>query len=167
MRLLHYTTAPLTAIRSVAQRQPTGEFDKPAGLWVSAEGPGDWREWCKAEEFGDPDAQRCYEIVLAPEASVLRLSGPNLLRAFSAEYGTVRPHADSGPVLLRDCTAIDWPRVAERYAGILIAPYVWECRLDHRVSWYYGWDCASGCIWDASAVERIVEITPEPDSPDA
>jgi hypothetical protein len=21
--------------------------------------------------------------------------------------------------------------------------------------WYYGWDCASGCIWDTSVIERV------------
>lgn len=158
MRLLHYTTDPLTAIRSVEQVYDAPRYDKPNGLWLSVEGPDDWREWCKSEEFGDPDAQRCYEIVIAPDANLCRLSGPNLLRAFTAEYG-MDPYM--GPMAGHTQfarLAIDWPRVAEKYAGIIIAPYIWECRMSDDTRWYYGWDCASGCIWDASAVERIVEV---------
>ena len=28
-------------------------------------------------------------------------------------------------------------------------------RLDMETRWYYGWDCASGCVWDASAVQSV------------
>ena len=49
---------------------------------------------------------------------------------------------------------IDWPKVAERYDGIIIAPYQWSRRLDGPM-WYYGWDCASGCVWRARAVLEL------------
>lgn len=31
-------------------------------------------------------------------------------------------------------------------------------RLDNRCTWYYGWDCASGCIWDKDAIEHYYLI---------
>lgn len=49
---------------------------------------------------------------------------------------------------------INWPMVADRYQGIVIAPYLWSRRMDGGL-WYYGWDCASGCIWDAAAVASV------------
>jgi hypothetical protein len=56
---------------------------------------------------------------------------------------------------------IDWLRVAQKSAGIIIAPYIWERRL--HLPWYYGWDCASGCVWDAAAVlsvKRLKSVRP-------
>ena len=50
--------------------------------------------------------------------------------------------------------APDWARVGEAYPGIIIAPYIWSRRLDGPM-WYYGWDCASGCVWDPSVVRSI------------
>lgn len=40
------------------------------------------------------------------------------------------------------------------------APYQWRRRNERGFSWYYGWDCASGCIWRASAIReiRLIEI---------
>ena len=47
---------------------------------------------------------------------------------------------------------IDWHAVAQAYAGIEIAPYCWSLRFEYEFLWYYGWDCASGCVWELSAV---------------
>ena len=51
--------------------------------------------------------------------------------------------------------AIRWQDVALDYQGILIAPYQWSLRLDKDFRWYYMWDCASGCIWDLSAIASL------------
>jgi hypothetical protein len=37
-----------------------------------------------------------------------------------------------------------------------------ELQLDEFTSWYYGWDCASGCIWDVDAIERVTLATATP-----
>jgi len=52
---------------------------------------------------------------------------------------------------------INWPAVAEKYDGIIIAPYIWQRRLSDNPDhfWYYGWDCASGCIWNTEVIEEI------------
>jgi len=50
---------------------------------------------------------------------------------------------------------IAWSLVADEYQGIVIAPYVWSRRLCYGANWYYSWDCASGCVWDASAVAGV------------
>src|SRR5690606_32740643 len=158
-RLLHYSSTPLVAIYSVSQEPPGSRYDKPNGLWVSVEGEMDWREWCVAESFGDPDSQLCYEVTLSPDANMLRLESPGDLLRFTNKYG-VGPYL--GPMAGRTVMfglGIDWPEVASTYAGIIIAPYQWSMRLDDRVRWYYGWDCASGCVWDASAVSDLRLVT--------
>ena len=52
--------------------------------------------------------------------------------------------------------SINWPKVAQDYAGIEICPY----RSDKRMSsdWYYGWDVASGCVWSSKGFAGIKEI---------
>lgn len=40
-----------------------------------------------------------------------------------------------------------------------ITPYCWPARMDPDLIWYYGWDCASGCIWDASTIHQVTRIT--------
>ena len=49
---------------------------------------------------------------------------------------------------------MDWGYLATQYQGLIIAPYLWDLRL-FGPAWYYGWDCASGCIWDLTAVESF------------
>ena len=72
------------------------------------------------------------------------------LDRFTAEYGDNE----------RYCRMIQWDRVAERYQGIVITPYIWSRRLEPETHWYYPWDCASGCIWDGEAVESITVLAP-------
>lgn len=156
-RLIHYSDTHLTGVYSCRQDEGRAfqRGDKPNGLWVSVEGPDDWRAWCEAEQFGCLDCAT--EIVLHPDANVLRIETPDALKAFHDEYCCPPAWAHGLPDY--DEHAISWLLVAEKYQGILIAPYQWGCRLDGPMSsWYYGWDCASGCIWDASAVAEVRPI---------
>lgn len=52
--------------------------------------------------------------------------------------------------------SVNWPLIATRWDGIIIAPYQWSCRYDDRTFWYYGWDCASGCIWNLHAITDVI-----------
>ena len=55
---------------------------------------------------------------------------------------------------------INWRKVAKAFDGIIIPEYIYSRRLDGNASdWYYGWDCASGCIWDARAIKTTKKIT--------
>lgn len=152
MNLSHFTSTPLRAIRSAAQCATIGTYDKPNGLWVSVDGDQDWREWCESESFCDINAMLRYSVTLAPHANILVLGGPFGIDAFTAQYALTRHGIDR--------YGIDWPSVASAYQGIIIAPYCWQRRMSDHTSWYYGWDCASGCIWDASAIGSINMASP-------
>lgn len=158
MRLLHYSPAPIEAVYSCKQAEeaPRHRFDKPNGLWVSVEGEHDWLSWCEAESYGSPREQLCYEVVLSERANILRIESAEELRGFTRKYG-VDPYIGTqfqGTL----GKGINWDAIATEYDGIIIAPYRWECRLAPDTGWYYGWDCASGCIWDAEAVGRITLV---------
>jgi hypothetical protein len=75
------------------------------------------------------------------------------LDAFTLRYADERPWSFEGRQHID--RSINWAGVAKDYQGVIIAPFVWDRRLHDAYSWYYTWDCASGCIWDAAAIERV------------
>lgn len=155
MKLVHYSQKPLGTIRSKQQEGRITSYAKPWGLWVSVEGEGSygWKEWCEAEEFGAERFVHAAEIILSPTTNILYLETPQAIEEFTETYGVLDPII--GHIL--DSKAINWPIVAENYQGIIIAPYQWSKRMARDTFWYYGWDCASGCIWDADAIQSVLQ----------
>ena len=154
-RWVHFTDEPLTAVEAREQK-PRPRF-KPTGLWVSDEDDYGWKAWAEeemSERCGEGRLRLAYEVTLAEGANLLSLSTVAALDEFSETYGVDR----GGPLRAlggRYIDAVDWQAVAAKYAGILITPYVWECRLSSQTAWYYPWDCASGCIWDPAAIATV------------
>lgn len=117
---------------------------KPIGLWLSV---GDvWDTWCRTERYRTHDSVSTFEITA--DKSVLLLDDAEVLREFTHMFSLPR----SGP-LKEFIHMIDWPRLSSQISGIVINPYIWSCRLDPSTCWYYGWDVASGCIWDLSVLK--------------
>lgn len=160
LHLRHYSYKPLGEIGDREQGDPR-TYGKPRGLWLSVEGGGDgWREWCEAESFAG-GWRHIYDVELAEGANVLHLRGPGDLDRFHHEWAV-----EDGVLVKWGRRCIDWRTVAEKYDGIIIAPYVWERRLDGEVSeWYYGWDCASACIWRARAIAAVTPAPPTKANP--
>lgn len=154
--LIHYSNAPLGEIESATQRPRHGEgfrkFDKPNGLWVSVLGRDDWSSWCRSENFRQTRSQAAARIHLADSARVLRVASEGELDAFTLRYGFDHHWGKWTDKV------IDWGRVACDWQGLIIAPYIWSRRLHDLTDWYYTWDCASGCIWDAAAIERVEHV---------
>lgn len=150
MRLVHYSRDPFVLDRTHVY-PPTRHF-KPNGLWVSVEGGEEddetWFSWCITNEFHLADLAHRTEIVLLPDANVRHLATADDIVSFSAEFPA--PHA------ICSLYAIDWARVQAHYGGLIIAPYQWSVRLD--VMWYYGWDCASACLWDVRLIDKVVPV---------
>jgi hypothetical protein len=153
--LLHFSAKPLGRIRSASQ-YPFPDR-KPKGLWVSV---GEaWPEWCVAESFGVSRLAHVTRIELASAATILRLTDASDLIAFTDQYGELPEYLRAGTTLAPDYS-IAWRKVAADFDGIVIAPYVWSQR--HALHWYYGWDVASGCIWNAKAIARKQSIALAP-----
>ena len=154
MKLIHYSPIPFVLERRVVVQEDPQDFTvKPHGLWVSVD---DAWHTAAMDMFGDEDLKHASQITLAPEARILYLKTVGDIDDFTDRY-TVSAD-DRFQILGR---AIDWPTVAGKYQGIIISPYQFQRRLMPHTFWYYGWDCASGCIWDASAiatVEPLVEV---------
>lgn len=153
-RLLHYRSEPLEfePARTYVHRE-SWTYGKPDGFWVSVDGQDDWPAWCHSEEFRLGSLRHVYEVTLDPDAKILRLTNPAELEDFHRIYA----HPGKYPDHRVSQWGIRWARVsADGWAGIIITPYQWSCR--YGMDWYYGWDCASGCIWDLSAIRTIAPV---------
>lgn len=153
--LSHYSRDPIKQILPINYGQPheLSPYEKPYGFWVSVDGADDWPSWCMAEQYQTEHLAHKYTVHLSDAASIAMLSSPSCFDRFEGAYGR-DPH-NCG---MRDRLCIDWRAVADDYDGIIIAPYQWSERMSR--SWYYGWDCASGCLWNhdvflLSAAQRI------------
>ena len=156
MRLMHYLAEPITfdPHRTYTQDEERGSFTKPVGFWVSVQGEQDWPAWCRSEEYGLDWLACPHEVRLTDKANIRLITSVDELDEFDDDYATptgrdIHRHTD------RQFWGSDWPSVADRYDGFIIAPYLWERRLGSRCDWYYTWDCASGCIWDLAAIESV------------
>ncbi len=137
----HFSARPLEN-EIYSEQQDKEPSSKPNGFWVSVDGEDDWPSWCEAESFG-LNRLETRSIVTLNTENILFLSGHLDLKVFQQGYGVSNSYLSS----------INWFAVSADYQGIIIAPYQWSCRME--MSWYYGWDCASGCIWDADAIESV------------
>lgn len=150
MNLSHFSTRPLNELYSVDQTNLKAFF-KPEGLWISVDGSDDWPNWCRGNDFGNIDEQVRYRIHLKSDHNLLILTDADEIRAFDKKY-KMKKQSPGRPY---EIINIHWGKVSEEYQGIIITPYCWELRMEEGFMWYYGWDCASGCIWNADAVEKF------------
>lgn len=140
MNLVHYAPCPVNLGQRTYDQDKT---TKPNGLWMSV--GTEWLDWCRGEQFRSEIDWHEHVVSLSDAANLLRLEADTDLDAFTHTYGTkLYPRLDSW--------YIDWREVASVYDGIIISPYQWSRRLTPHTRWYYGWDCASGCIWNISVV---------------
>jgi hypothetical protein len=148
VKLVHYSSKPVGPLSPIGQKSGP----KPRGLWVSDDDCDDnWRTWCVGEGFGLDRLTHVHDVELMPGANVLRLASAADIDAFDREWRT----PDMGFWMRM---MLPWGPVSQKYAGLIITPYVWERRLSldgPGADWYYTWDCASGCIWDPAAIQSI------------
>lgn len=152
MILKHFSEKRVRSVTSHPTSQVPGM--KPIGFWVSV---GDeWKEWCEGEHFGIDRLVFEHNVTLKPKARIKYIKSAKELDDFQEKYMAdheINHHQpSSGGYMVH---YIDWAKVQRRYDGIIIAPYLWERRLHINSMWYYGWDCASGCIWNKRAIDKI------------
>ena len=115
---------------------------KPNGLWYCV-GFG----WL---DFTTSDFKTFYTIGNRVHAFDISLDGLNVLKITNykdlVSFEKIYLVPDEQRYMNK--YSIDWAKVAENYDGIEIAPYIYEARHEHP--WYYGWDVASGCIWNTT-----------------
>lgn len=153
-RLIHYTDEKFELDRNKSYKENNFK-SKPGAFWFSVEGEYDWKWWCKAENFRLDYLKIQYEVILKKDAKILVLDDADEVIKFTEE--NLYPKAR----FKDDTYELDWEKISKKYQGIIISPYQWGLRLSIKTGWYYGWDCASGCIWDLNAIEELKFIQEE------
>ncbi len=165
--LYHYTENPIEKLipdfHPMIQEYMSPKA-KPYAFWFSVEdyeGDENWKTWCQGEEFRLEGLAHRYKVILKSDAKILLLNNAQQVIDFGMKYqGNDQTdfnkwcckYGHSGyPYVYM----IKWNEVCNEYDGIIIAPYQWSCRMEFFTSWYYGWDCSSGCIWNYDAIDRI------------
>lgn len=130
----------------VEQNPETAGYGKPSGLWYAV--GTEWIDWVETEMpkwLGD----KFYKIETTEQ--VLKIDAQYKFNEFVRKYGVASKFSYDPKHM-----DIDWAKVAKDYAGIEIAPYRHSMR--HEYIWYYGWDVASGCIWNKSGIKSLERI---------
>ena len=119
---------------------------KPKGLWYDID--LSWIEWCNGNT--DWTYKNHFELEI-DESKILMIDTKQKLLNFDAEYSRKIDERIS-------LHYVDWELVSKKYSGIEISPYRYDCRFN--LLWYYGFDIASGCIWNSDAIiaQKKIEI---------
>lgn len=112
---------------------------KPPGMWYSF-GLA-WIKFIVSEKY---EKQPKYiDLLEVDKSKLICINTPLALDKFHLQYGiSFKTH--------EKYKTIDWKAVMKDYGGIEIAPYIHQRRFSYL--WYYGFDIASGCIWDADVL---------------
>lgn len=166
-KLYHYSENPLKNLTQDfhdMHRARLPMFAKPYGFWLSIEDfeeDQNWKTWSEANKFNLCSLKHKYLVTLKKKAKILYLQTNAQLIEFGLKYKGNDP--EDFFKYSQDRTRppyiylIDWKIVMSEYDGIIIAPFQWDCVfINPTASWYYGWDCSSGCIWNVSAVKSFV-----------
>lgn len=151
-RLIHYTNEKFSLEPRDYDQHTRSWHTKPYGFWVSIEGENDWKDWCESEDFRVDHLAVSYEIELKENCNILHLKTCEDILNFTKTYPYLRSSLNDPDVAVYE---IEWWKVKKEYQGIIISPYQWACRMELGTSWYYGWDCASGCIWDIGCIKEF------------
>ena len=173
MNLIHYSHEPFTfSKKDYTPHYYTDKFTKqnyikPSGLWVSIENKEknyyDWEDWCHDSNFRLEGLQYKYSVTIEKDASILELTNVFDMFGFNNEYAIPEEkhwdfdELDYEPIVYK----IKWSELATKYQGVFIYPYHHELRLRNDFTWYYGWDCSSGVIWDVNAIKEVKEVNNE------
>jgi hypothetical protein len=153
---LKYSDKPIV-FDGFADRKQSGlisAHEKPNGCWITDDSEQCWRAWCESEDWGINTLAYKHEVILDERNICILRTAPDL-DAFTREFKAIKIWGPPGSPRRYADVCIDWANVANKFDGLIITPYQWQRRLHDDYSWYYGWDCASGCIWKASAIKDI------------
>ena len=165
MDYYHWASKPVK-LRRKKYRQ-SGQ-PKPNGLWFDVN--GDWKRWCGATDFRPETFRYRHKVTILDTSRIIFLRRAKDIDAFTRRYarnlsGNIQLLQSTeendafarrygrdlfGDILRQFSNYIMWGEVAEKHSGIIIAPY--SRARSETYLWYYGWSCASGCIWDTSAI---------------
>ena len=155
LRFIRYSCEPVTGLDTIGVDGSEDRGSKPDGvMWFSVvgeDGSDGWKDHCEAT---GKKLQRYRTELFLHQDAIRWVQTAAEIDALTNEYGYFR----AAPELRLSerkypTTAICWKRLADKYDGIVIAPWCAE-RGQQEDLWYCTWDCASGCVWKKRAVRE-------------
>lgn len=146
MILSHFTSNPFSYDSGARYERMWNPY-KPHGLWLSDEKDIGWTNFCKSEQWNMLSLKHRtdFEIVDSSKWAILKTTEEII------QFGRAHMVGESS----RFSMSIDWNKVADKYDAILITPYQWAARNNPDSFWYYGWDCASACVWNLKTIRQV------------
>lgn len=114
---------------------------KPRGIWYSC--GIEWIDFTVNEQPHWFYPEYVYSLAIETDTLVTIHNAADM-KAFDDAYGTTWKES------------IDWEACAEKYDGIEICP--WLRSMETKFPWYFGWDVASGCIWNPEIILDVSHI---------
>jgi hypothetical protein len=165
MTYYHWASEP---VKLRGMSYPQSGHPKPNGLWFDVN--ESWKRWCEAVQFRLEDLRCCHRVTILDTSRVLFLRKAKDVDVFTRQYGhnisgLIQPLQSSeeldafagqygndffSDIQWQFSNYIMWGEVAEKHSGIIVDPY-FRAR-SQTYLWYYGWNCAGGCIWDTSVI---------------
>jgi hypothetical protein len=152
---VHMSKTPIT-LRNVSISQKTDM--KPKGLWYGF--GNEWIDWVRGN-MPDLEGNHVYHVIFPESKNVLKIKSVHEIMEFTKEYVATNNEINSylpgssgyahAYGIKTGTMYMDWEKVSKKYEGIEIYPYLYNAR--HELMWYYGWDVASGCVWNFSNIE--------------
>ncbi len=143
---------PSIQFENTPQSSETCIFNKPNGLWYSV-GDG----WFRVVLDRTNRLYRYLYRIDIDLTDMMVIRNEKDIIEFTKIFGSPSSGYPFDEFGISD--AIDWKMVAKTYTGIEIAPYIHSNSIRMNWVWYYGWDVASGCIWDKAAFKGVELIS--------
>lgn len=139
---IHNTVVPNLIIKSIHFQY--NKF-KPTGLWYGVE--KEYLDWCKVNA---PAMIKPFNYNLILDSNqILSITTEDEILKFTSMYTNNENDY---------CCTINWSRVAKDYSGIEIIVSINLLTFYRNLTWYYGWDVKSGCIWDKRAILKYKKV---------
>lgn len=148
---------PITLNTNKVYTQPSAmvAFEKPQGLWY---GFGNaWIKWVRSE-MPEWEGNYLYEVDLGGSNILVLKTVGDMISFYKRFSGGKKKGYMSGFGGAYDIP-IQWDNVSKKYDGIEIPKYFNSLRM--VMTWYYGWDIASGCIWNLKNVSLKLMESPQ------
>lgn len=163
MNYYHWAPNP---VKLRKQDYPQSGHPKPHGLWFDVN--EDWKRWCAATQLNPENLRYRHTVTILDPSRILFLQKAREIDSFTKKYGRnlscnvqLLQRSEDLDAITRDkgqsffddiqkafANYILWNDVAEKHSGVIISPY--SRSRSQTYLWYWGWNCAAGCIWDTS-----------------
>jgi tRNA nucleotidyltransferase/poly(A) polymerase len=140
------TQSPLDLERSYA---PSTKI-KPTGIWYGC-GVG-WLKFVEENDWESTAGSQIWSLKINM-GKIKSLVDAKEIDRFSWKFRNMESYIEN-----HLDKRIDWAKVASTFSGIECCPYPVGDKTKIDNLWYYAFDMASGCIWDASAISNTILV---------